>query len=714
MDALKRSILAITIIAALLCVVPMSIDSDASGEADGLLLYQISPYGDDEGISVYNYGSSTLDLKGYQIITKNYTMTVTESIDVVSDSYVTFYRDEVEGSAFASQEPSYRLVDVCTEKDGKTISGKNAYVFVNDKDYVQLKNSAGEVLDAVYYGNLTAEKIDTSLWSGSTVKISTQCAIQRWGTSDTDSAEDWIKIKFVSGRTYNAFDPDLKFDATVTPFLFPESGGIPVLQALESAQKSICITIYQFSNTNVYSLLCDKLDQGVEVNLLVEGNCLNYDKQMSEDITYMKALVDHGATVRLIGVADDSSTDRYTYVHAKYTLIDGEKVIVTSENWNKDNLNGSITENPYKGDNGNRGWGAIIESKDYYDYMKKVFDQDFKTDYGDVKDLLTVYPNVKTATIADYVAPQSATFASYKAKVTPVLSSDNSYAALKYYISNATERIYSQQQSFGDSFQKLGSDSPVMMMAAKASKVDSKLIFSINVSDYETIVKKINQSTLVKTAAMSKPYVHNKGLICDDYVWVASVNWTDTSFNYNREICAVIQSSEIADFYAAAFLKDFEKYYSYDGFSIDTSTIKESYPAGEEITFEVAVTPEGDYTYVWDLGDGSKPMETPIHRVACTPISTGDASAYVLTLTVTDNETGQITTVTKKYTVVKEESSGISDVLSGNKSLIFAVFIIALMAVSMFIKFAGLGGSKSKKKSTKTRSSSTSKSKKRK
>lgn len=708
MDALKRSVLAIALIVAMLCVVPMSADTDGYGEADGFLLYQISPYDDDEGVSVYNYGSGSLDLKGYQIVTKNYTMSVTSSISVASDSFVTLYREYVDGSDFIGQGSAYKLSDVCKLEDStKTISDIDN-IFINSNDYVHLKDPSGKVLDAVYYG--TIKDIDTSLWSGPALTISSHTTSQRIGTFDTDTADDWKK--FVPGKTYIPFDPDLKFDATVTPFLFPESGGIPVLQALESAQKSICITLYQFTNRNVYSLLCDKADQGVDIKVLVEGEVYNYD--LSTDLTYMKALVDHGVEVRLIGVADGDSTDRYTYVHAKYTLIDGEKVIVTSENWTKANLNGATTTDPYTTNNGNRGWGAVIESKDYYDFMKKVFDQDFSTEYGDVKPLLELYPNVKSAAIEPYVEHEIATFKSYKAKVTPVLSSDNSFTAMKYYINNASTRVYAQHQSLGSSYQNLEDTSPIYYLSQKAAAgVDTKLILSSN-DNYKSVVLNINQSTMVKAACMTSAYVHNKGLVCDDYVWVSSINWTDTSFNYNRESCAVIQSSEIADYFASVFQQDFDMYYSYDGFKIDTSSLKESYAAGKEITFEVAVTPEGDYTYVWDLGDGSDPITTTVPRVACKPISTGDASAYVLTLTVTDNETGQTTTVTKDYAVVKEESSGISDMLSGNKSLIFALFIIALMAVSLFIKFAGLGGSKSKKKSTKTKSSSTSKSKKRK
>ncbi len=692
MNALKRSLLAIAIITAMLCIVPMACDSEASGEPDGFLLYQISPYGDDEGVSVYNYSDTAMDLKGYRIATKNYEMTVTESISVASDTFVTLYNKDVEGSVFAGQDPSHRLSDVCTLSDGKQISIDN--IFINSNDYVQLKDSSGEVIDAVYYGKIT---VDEKYWSGDALTISSKSIAQRIGTYDTDSADDWGK--YIPGRTSLPFDPNLKFDATVTPFLFPDSGGIPVLQALESAQKSIYITIYQFTNTNAYSLLCKKLDQGVAVNLLVEGEAYKYD--MSTDVTYMKALVDHGATVRLIGVGDQGVTDRYIFVHAKYTIIDDEKVVITSENWTPKNLNGSITEDPYTGSHGNRGWGAIIESTDYTAYMKNVFEQDFKKDYGDVKDLLEVYPNVKTAKIAEYKEPQSATFASYKAKVTPVLSADNSYEAMKYYISNATERVYAQNQDLGSSYRKLESDSPVSIIAKMASKhLDCKLMFSTKVDD--SFIREINQSTLIKTANMSKPTLHNKGLICDDYVWVSSINWTDNSFSNNREACAVIQSSEIAEFYAASFLKDFDKYYSYDGFRIDTSSIQESYPAGKEITFQVSVTPEGNYTYVWDLGDGSDPIETDVPRIACKPISTGDATAYVLTLTVTNKDTGQTATITKDYSVVKESDSG---GLFANKYLIFAVIIIVLLAVTLFIKFSGLADKMtSNKKSTKTRS----------
>lgn len=46
-----------------------------------------------------------------------------------------------------------------------------------------------------------------------------------------------------------------------------------------------------------------------------------------------------------------------------------ETVTITSENWVTDNFNGSVNDDVYRGsDDGNRGWGTVIESADYTEY----------------------------------------------------------------------------------------------------------------------------------------------------------------------------------------------------------------------------------------------------------------------------------------------------------------------------------------------------------
>ena len=695
MDALKRSLAVFAVIVVMLCVVPASLDADSSTETDGLLLYQISPYGNDEGVSIRNYGNTTVNLLNYQIQTKNYELTITKSYDVKPDSFITFYNTDVENSNFTTQGESYRFLDSCSSN--KTLTEKSN-ILVNGGDYVHLIDSKGKVIDSVYYGSKT--ETDPDHWVDKPLSISSQGSVKRVNGYDTDSSVDWVK--YVIGGTNYDFDPNLKFDAKVTPFLFPESGGIPVLKALESATKYIYIEIYMLANENVYSLLRDKLDAGVEVKILVEGNSVNKGSELVPNLPYMQTLIDNGASIHLIGVGDDGVKDRFVYDHAKFAVIDDEKVIVTSENWTKSNLNGSISENPYKGDNGNRGWGVIIEnSPQYVAYMKGVFENDFRTDSQDVKDLAKVYPRINAATLGSYKAPAEATFSSYSAKVTPILSCDNSAKAANYYISTATKRVYSEQQSFQEYYIDQNIISPFSAMASKAKDLDCRLILSSNCS--KDLVLQINQTSLVKAAWMNgSTYVHNKGLICDDITWVSSINWTDNSFKNNRECCVAIQSQEVADFFAESFMQDFSKFYTYDGFSVDITEIQSSYPAGKEITLTVTPNPStGNYQYTWDLGDGSEPMVTTVPRITCTPRSDGDATACVLTVTIKDLDTGKTATVTKSYTVIKESpADDIVETLDENKYTIIPILIAVFGALIALVKSSS---NKKKKKNTNTK-----------
>ena len=75
-------------------------------------------------------------------------------------------------------------------------------------------------------------------------------------------------------------------------------------------------------------------------------------------------------------------------MHAKYCIIDDETVIVMSENWTSDTLNGKVIDDPELGE-GNRGWGAIVKCKEYADYLKNFFENDISLDYGDIKEFDT-------------------------------------------------------------------------------------------------------------------------------------------------------------------------------------------------------------------------------------------------------------------------------------------------------------------------------------
>lgn len=642
MDALGKSLAIIAVMVTVLCPLCLA-EADGATEMDGLMLYQVNPY-NAEGVAVKNYGSTDVNLKDYAItdmpaLNGGEGKLTFGSIVVKAGDTLVLASKWVEGDQFSNQT---NVMYYGGDKKSDLITKTGPFTLNNTGDDVYLFHLDGRCVDAVCYGK--QQSTTETYWTGEPASIKEYYWIQRVGLTDTNSAAAWRV--YVAGQTDYYFDPNLKFDATVSPFLFPDSGGIPIHDAIKNANSSIRIELYQLLDSNIVCLLCDKIkNDNVDVDILLEGESMAQKDPIKANGAQLKRLVDLGGEIRLIGV-NDSGQDRYEYDHAKFAIIDGKKTIVTSENWTSANLNGHIDDQPYSGsDDGNRGWGVIVESVEYSSFMNDIFEHDWSKDYGDVKDLLDKYPTLISKE-GEYKKPTSLLILdSYQAQVTPILSNDSSYEALEYYVSNATYRAYSEQQSLSKTYQNLSSGPLSFFAERAASGVDSKLIFNNGIDS--DVVDVINYYSNIKATLMSTPTLHNKGVICDDVSWVSSVNWTPNSFQNNREVCVAIHSKEVADYFAKAFLADFEEYYTGDGIGIEFTEIQPQYKAGEEITISVKVTPEsGTYTYEWDLGDGSTKISSDIPRIVAKPAD----GSHMLTVTATSAD-GMFKSVSYKYTM---------------------------------------------------------------
>ncbi len=635
MDALTKGLTIMALVALVTCPIALSVDADAEGEASGLLLYQVAFLSSDvKGVAVHNYGSTDVDMRDYKIsdtpaFTNNEGMIeFSETIIVKPGETLVIAEKYIEGSKFASQANVVFFgegnTDGVIEKGDFNPNGSKG-------DDIYLLNAKSEIIDCVIYKSGEA---DEEYWTGKGVYTRGDNWIQRHNGIDTNTFNDWFV--YVEGQSSFEFDPDLKIDAIVTPFLFPDHGGIPIYRALESAQENVVIEMYQLISWNVYGLLIELAERGVEIDILLEGSSLdggNYDPILDQSKPLAR-LIELGADIRLIGMGEEN---RYRYDHAKFALIDGDTTIICSENWTPSNMNGEIDDKPYVGSNdGNRGWGVIIESTQYYDYMYEVFESDRDTSYGDVKYLMDVYPNIVSGDVYYESPTYTGEFESFEAKVTPIVSTDNAYEALMYYVSNTEERLYTEQQSFSEGYDNLTPSSPIHMFIEKADAgVDTKVLFKEDKDRIDNLVNEINATTAIEAGVFSKLNLHNKGLICDDIVWVSSINWTWGSFHHNREVCVAIDSAEVADYFAKSFLNDFEQYYDYDGFKVAITEVKTNTDRNE-VAITVDVKPEGNYTYTWtwEIDGVIESKTTDIPRAVIGPFDKD--GTYEVTITVTD------------------------------------------------------------------------------
>lgn len=622
----RRVMAVLAVIGMLVCAVPLGLQDDSTdsyaANNGGLLLYEISyntkidEKNVDPSVTLINTSSVTIDLNKYSITDGEGTITFTKNLSIVSGGTVTV-TNGANTHKYLSDNPNLYTVGT----NGIVVT-KNFSLATNGDD-VYLKDGSGNTIDAVCYGNKTIS--DETLWIGEPVSKANNSIIKRANLNDTDTAEDWIPYESMGLK----FDPELKFDATVTPFLFPDDGGVPIFDALEDANETVYIMMYQLSSRNIYAKLIELENKGVDVTVLIDGGSLGWSKK-ARDLGYMQKLQDAGGEIRLI---DATPYDRYNYVHAKYCIIDMNKTIITSENWTADNCNGSIMMDPSEiytaSGKGNRGWGAIIESPGYATYMKQIFDNDYSMKYYDVRTLddFIKENNVKPEDpgLMKYTAPShSKTFASYTAKVTPMVSYDTSLDAEMYYMANAKYRLYTEQQSLSSSYYEidgslLTTDGPLKSLvdASKKEGMDVRFILSTGVSsddkkDANEIIGLINSNTMVKSATMDKPYLHNKGLICDDVTIVTSVNWTPTSFEKNRESGVIIHSKEVSDYFAAAYERDFDRYYVSGEPVI---IMDEKTGAGDNIYSFTVKTSADAVKFSWDFGNGIT-RESTASRIA--------------------------------------------------------------------------------------------------
>ena len=668
---MKKFLAVVLILALSFTILSLADDTDAADS--GLKLYEVKSAGSDEGFSLYNYSDSNIDLTDYSVRNNpdvgadKGSITFTKSLVLEPNHFITIVKSKDDPESKFLQHNTYHVYGT----DGIVA---NSFTMSDKGDDIYLVKG-NKIIDAFCYGNVTIS--DKSLWEG-----------EPYPTMSSKKSNDFaVRVDAAKSSTYgwqrwgitsNFFDPDFKIDAEVTPFTFPESGGIPVYKTIETAQKTVYINMYELTSANMYGLLIELENKGVEVTVLLEKNPVGYSG-MKEDAKKMKALVDAGGEIRFIG----GDMSRYNYDHAKYCIVDDSKVIVTSENWTKNNLNGIVVDDPEEG-KGNRGWGVVVESKQYADFMLTVFTNDFDKTYGDVIDFAEYFPTVTPASLS-YTAPTDVyPTVTYSAPITPIMSPESSWDGTLYTIDQAKGRVYAENQSVSSAYEDFTTvESPLKHLVDSSSKgVDVKFILN-STNDQQSVqelIERLNTTTAVSAADMTKPYLHNKGIISDDTCIVTSVNWTPSSLQKNREMCVIIYSAEVTEFYADAFITDFDNNYDFDGVQISISELKSTYTEGDQITATAETFPEKDYEYYWEL-DGVK-MTYDIKRIAFTA-EKGDHTLKV-SVTVDDKVYG----TDKKFTV--NAKSGGFDFDEYKQYIIpIAIFIIAIIALALSIAMKG-------------------------
>lgn len=356
------------------------IDSAISGEAD-------------EAIMLWNMGVMARSLAGWQLATKSRTATfpITSTLKLAPGARLWCTGQAIIFRQSFGEEPACEW-DEDTDPAVLNLDGK--LQLTNTGGWILLIDDAGQVIDTFVYGTANTA-VDG--WDGAAAQLYARGAIaasgQVWQRKrdpvtgsliDNNRASDWAsdladiawgrRVRYPGWHGWTADDlgqPMLtQADATVTVAVGPEGLYQPIADTFKHARTTIDLNMYTFEHPQLAQVLVDALGRGVHVRILLEGAppggiediqrwCLAQIAAAGGDIRYMAAVDEAPRGYRV----------RYRFNHAKYAVIDGQKALVGTENFNLDAIPVPSSE-PV---GGRRGFYLITDASPIIARLSQIF-----------------------------------------------------------------------------------------------------------------------------------------------------------------------------------------------------------------------------------------------------------------------------------------------------------------------------------------------------
>ncbi|MBT8508594.1 hypothetical protein AZH53_09270 [Methanomicrobiaceae archaeon CYW5] len=372
----------------------------------------------------------------------------------------------------------------------------------------------------------------------------------------------WDRRPYFIGQS--RFAPATYTGATVTAFASPDCSREVLTETLASADTSLLINVYEFTDADIAAAAANAAAGGATVRVLLEGGPVGGIPEGEDGIAWL--LTGAGAEVLTMATTDEAHA-RYRYDHAKYVVADGETVLVTTENFGASGF-------PPAGTAGNRGWGVVVTHPGVADYFTTVFVDD--AGGPDAAPFPGSPPGDADGGGDGSVSrtPEFGPATFTGATVTPVLAPDTA-GLIPAMIEGAQVSVDIEQAYISDWSD--GRENPYLAAAVAAAGrgVPVRIILDsywFNVEgedDNDEMAAAINaraaaeglplEARLARTTDDDIVKVHTKGVIVDgEEVLVSSINWNEHSPSFNREAGVIIRHPGVGAYFTAVFEDDWE------------------------------------------------------------------------------------------------------------------------------------------------------------
>jgi phosphatidylserine/phosphatidylglycerophosphate/cardiolipin synthase-like enzyme len=331
-----------------------------------------------------------------------------------------------------------------------------------------------------------------------------------------------------------------------------------VKAAVDAAQDDLCFYIYNISAPYLLDLLRSAKERGVQIRVMYDVQDSGADEQQD--------LANLGVEIKTAPSTDGRNV--FTVCHQKFAVIDDAILLIGSANWAKSSIP-KVTV-PGKFLKANREWIIRIDNGPLATWFKTLFDADWNIPVlATPAALVEVPPPGPTFFLTTLAAPPAQVFDIHRfdlvppVKVTPILSPNNYYRVVRHLIMDAKASVDVEQQYILEG----GPKTQGLLKALRQRKADGIQIRIIVSPAFRKVGKKDNwektmdsldkYGLLDRLRAMNLGFfghLHNKGLVVDRHkVLVSSTNWSENSITRAREAGVLIESPEVAEYYARVF-----------------------------------------------------------------------------------------------------------------------------------------------------------------
>lgn len=596
---MSRTLLALLLVASLLlCGLPSSSAEEAVQQVQ---LTRVCPAYPGEFVTITNLGGE-VNLRGWQLSDGEGSLTFT-SMRLEGGSSITW----TDGSGrFPALYPAEPFLDPSSEN----VERRGNLKLADEGDQVFLYDGQGRLVDAVHYGSSEP----SAPWNGPPAVCRKGMMLSR--SSPEVGCNAWrpeVPGNFSMSTPWS--------QAEVVPVLYPDHGLEALTNEIDLSRESVRLCTYLMENWTLARHLASASLRGVDVTVLLEGQPVGGVSQNGAAIAYY--LQEAGAEVWVM--RSSSSFRRYDYLHAKYAVFDGERVMVCSEN---------MADSSFSS---NRGWGAVVRSRQLSSFAADLFDRDLAGKGADVFPLELSIPQAQggPGRLMSFHSPMAV----HQAQTALFSSPYGYHDMLIPLLETARDRVLVQQMRIQEDWLEGDVLSSLFRAAERGVQVlvmlDSGLgtaeenrrtAAALNQlaasSSWDLECRLMNESLCIER-------LHNKGVVVDDTVLVGSANWVDNSMEENRELMLAIRSEEVASIYSSWFQDD------WSGDALPPEVVLPWHHLevreGEPVVLDAtgSFDPSGICSFQWEL-DGATGLQGPL-QVITLPRGT-----HEIRLTVTD------------------------------------------------------------------------------